>query len=147
MATVRRNGLALAVLLVRATLASPYLRPRPRPFATATGNGGTEKGSPEFWYHLAISVVLVLAGGVFAGYVCCIYKHLLMFITLFICSLTLGLMGLDELHLRVLATSSENLTEKRNAQKGEAYLIWHVTYSKRHKFLTCYEGEGTGFLL
>jgi metal transporter CNNM len=29
-------------------------------------------------------------------------------------------MGLDELHLRVLATSSENLTEKRNAQKGWA---------------------------
>jgi hypothetical protein len=32
--------------------------------------------------------------------------------------LTLGLMGLDELHLRVLATSSEDLKEKRNAQKG-----------------------------
>jgi metal transporter CNNM len=27
-------------------------------------------------------------------------------------------MGLDELHLRVLATSSEDLTQKRNAQKG-----------------------------
>ena len=33
-------------------------------------------------------------------------------------SLTLGLMGLDELHLRVLATSSEDLTQRRNAQKG-----------------------------
>ncbi|OJA18230.1 hypothetical protein AZE42_10458, partial [Rhizopogon vesiculosus] len=54
---------------------------------------------PTFWWKIAISVVLVLAGGVFAG-------------------LTLGLMGLDELHLRVLATSSEDLTEKRNAQKG-----------------------------
>lgn len=32
--------------------------------------------------------------------------------------LTLGLMGLDELHLRVLATSSEDVKEKRNAQKG-----------------------------
>lgn len=32
--------------------------------------------------------------------------------------LTLGLMGLDELHLRVLSTSSEDLVEKRNAQKG-----------------------------
>ena len=32
--------------------------------------------------------------------------------------LTLGLMGLDELHLRVLATSSEDLNVKRNAQKG-----------------------------
>ncbi len=32
-------------------------------------------------------------------------------------SLTLGLMGLDELHLRVLATSSENPVEKRNAKR------------------------------
>lgn len=36
--------------------------------------------------------------------------------------LTLGLMGLDELHLRVLATSSEDLREKRNAQKGK--FVW-----------------------
>ncbi|KAG0705238.1 hypothetical protein DFH29DRAFT_908285 [Suillus ampliporus] len=55
-------------------------------------------GSATFWCKIAISGVLVLAGGVFAG-------------------LTLGLMGLDELHLRVLATSSEDLKEKRNAQK------------------------------
>jgi hypothetical protein len=27
-------------------------------------------------------------------------------------------MGLDELHLRVLATSSEDMVEKKNAQKG-----------------------------
>ncbi|OAX31905.1 hypothetical protein K503DRAFT_787539, partial [Rhizopogon vinicolor AM-OR11-026] len=52
----------------------------------------------NFWWKIAISVVLVLAGGAFAG-------------------LTLGLMGLDELHLRVLATSSEDLKEKCNAQK------------------------------
>ncbi|KAF8168562.1 hypothetical protein B0H34DRAFT_646383 [Crassisporium funariophilum] len=63
-----------------------------------TGHPGVEPGSPEFYYHLIVSVCLVLAGGVFAG-------------------LTLGLMGLDELHLRVLATSSEDLKEKRNAQK------------------------------
>jgi metal transporter CNNM len=50
-----------------------------------------------FWSKLAISMCLVLGGGVFAG-------------------LTLGLMGLDELHLRVLATSSEDPIEKRNAQ-------------------------------
>ncbi|KAL4256336.1 Ancient conserved domain protein family protein [Pleurotus pulmonarius] len=55
-------------------------------------------GSPEFWEKIIVSGILVLAGGVFAG-------------------LTLGLMGLDELHLRVLATSSDNLKEKRNAQK------------------------------
>lgn len=34
------------------------------------------------------------------------------------CSLTLGLMGLDELHLRVLAASSDNPKEKVNARKG-----------------------------
>jgi len=66
MAAIRRNGLALGILLVRATIASPYLRPFS---ATTTGNGGTDRGSPEFWYHLTISMALVLAGGVFAGYV------------------------------------------------------------------------------
>ncbi|KAG2135098.1 hypothetical protein DEU56DRAFT_807792 [Suillus clintonianus] len=59
---------------------------------------GEPVGSPTFWWKIAISAVLVLAGGVFAG-------------------LTLGLMGLDELHLRVLATSSEDLKEKHNAQE------------------------------
>ncbi|KIM50989.1 hypothetical protein SCLCIDRAFT_18473 [Scleroderma citrinum Foug A] len=54
--------------------------------------------SPEFWCKIAISGLLVLAGGVFAG-------------------LTLGLMGLDELHLRVLATSSDDITEMENARK------------------------------
>lgn len=46
---------------------------------------------------MATSAILVLAGGVFAG-------------------LSIGLMGLDELHLRVLATSSEEKTERTNAQ-------------------------------
>ena len=32
--------------------------------------------------------------------------------------LTLGLMGLDELHLRVLAASSDDITERSNASKG-----------------------------
>jgi hypothetical protein len=32
--------------------------------------------------------------------------------------LTLGLMGLDELHLRVLSTSSDDETERKNAAKG-----------------------------
>ena len=41
--------------------------------------------------------------------------------------LTLGLMGLDELHLRVLATSSEDLREKRNAQKGMDCGLWMMS--------------------
>ncbi|GJJ13964.1 hypothetical protein Clacol_008221 [Clathrus columnatus] len=43
------------------------------------------------------------SGGVFAG-------------------LTLGLMGLNELHLRVLAMSSDNEQEKRNATKGSTII-------------------------
>ncbi|KAG2102587.1 hypothetical protein BD769DRAFT_176016 [Suillus cothurnatus] len=65
---------------------------------------GEPVDSTTFWWRIAISTVLVFAGGVFAG-------------------LTLGLMGLDELHLRVLATSSEDLTEKRNAQKGRHWVL------------------------
>ncbi|KAI0735771.1 hypothetical protein C8Q76DRAFT_853940 [Earliella scabrosa] len=63
-----------------------------------TEEPGEEPGSPEFWYKLIVSVGLVLAGGVFAG-------------------LTLGLMGLDELHLRVLSASSDDPKERKNAQK------------------------------
>ncbi|KAG1908838.1 uncharacterized protein F5891DRAFT_1124435 [Suillus fuscotomentosus] len=58
------------------------------------------KDSPdsfEFCWKMTTSAILVLAGGVFAG-------------------LSIGLMGLDELHLRVLATSSEEKTERTNAQ-------------------------------
>ncbi|KAK1218264.1 hypothetical protein PQX77_014637 [Marasmius sp. AFHP31] len=55
-------------------------------------------GSATFWWKLAVSAVLVLMGGVFAG-------------------LTLGLMGLDELHLRVLSSSSDDPKEKKNATK------------------------------
>ncbi|KAG1836831.1 hypothetical protein DFJ58DRAFT_669345 [Suillus subalutaceus] len=58
------------------------------------------KDSPdsfEFWWKMTTSAFLVLAGGVFAG-------------------LSIGLMGLNELHLRVLATSSEEETERTNAQ-------------------------------
>ncbi|KAF8168559.1 hypothetical protein B0H34DRAFT_64283 [Crassisporium funariophilum] len=90
---MRRFNLPTLVLLLRTAFASPYLKrsvPDHEPPA--------EPGSSEFWSKLFISIALVLAGGVFAG-------------------LTLGLMGLDELHLRVLSTSSEDLTEKRNAQK------------------------------
>ncbi|TCD71384.1 hypothetical protein EIP91_010090 [Steccherinum ochraceum] len=66
--------------------------------SSGVGDDGEEFGSPAFWYKLILSAVLVLVGGVFAG-------------------LTLGLMGLDELHLRVLSSSSEDPVERRNAVK------------------------------
>ncbi|KAI9436968.1 hypothetical protein H4582DRAFT_369107 [Lactarius indigo] len=74
--------------------------PRAFPFVTdvniASVGPGEELGSPEFWWKMLISTCLVLLGGVLAG-------------------LTLGLMGLDELHLRVLSTSSENEKERKDA--------------------------------
>ena len=57
-----------------------------------------EWGTPDFYFHIGISIVLVLLGGIFAG-------------------LTLGLMGLDELHLRVLRASSDDPQERANAAK------------------------------
>lgn len=85
------------MFLLRKVLASPFGHvkihvPRDIDIPDAT------ESSPEFWLKLMISMGLVLAGGVFAG-------------------LTLGLMGLDELHLRVLAASSDNPKEKVNARK------------------------------
>ncbi|KAK7688001.1 hypothetical protein QCA50_008371 [Cerrena zonata] len=59
---------------------------------------GEAPGSPEFWSKVLLSIGLVLLGGVFAG-------------------LTLGLMGLDELHLRVLVASSDDPKERANATK------------------------------
>lgn len=48
--------------------------------------------------------------------------HFFIFVLVWrLCSLTLGLMGLDELHLRVLATSSDEPKERNNAKKGAAY--------------------------
>jgi hypothetical protein len=60
--------------------------------------GSPQGGTPDFYFHIGISVALVLLGGVFAG-------------------LTLGLMGLDELHLRVLRVSSDDPQERANAAK------------------------------
>lgn len=57
-----------------------------------------EWGTTDFYFQIGISVGLVLLGGVFAG-------------------LTLGLMGLDELHLRVLRSSSDDPVERENAAK------------------------------
>ncbi|KAI5885072.1 DUF21-domain-containing protein [Schizophyllum commune H4-8] len=85
--------LPVLIFIIHRALASPFYAQ-----VVPAGEEEAPKGSPEFWWKLAISAVLVLAGGVFAG-------------------LTLGLMGLDELHLRVLSASSDDIKEKRNAQK------------------------------
>ncbi|TFK98794.1 hypothetical protein BDV98DRAFT_511726 [Pterulicium gracile] len=68
----------------------------------AAGGAGEEPDvepwSAAFWWKMGISAFLVLLGGAFAG-------------------LTLGLMGLDELHLRVLSSSSDDPQERLNADK------------------------------
>ena len=92
-------------------LASPFYAQ-----VVPAGEEEAPKGSPEFWWKLAISAVLVLAGGVFAG--CVVIELVVCSALMAPLSLTLGLMGLDELHLRVLAASSDDIKEKRNAQKG-----------------------------
>ncbi|KAJ3751376.1 hypothetical protein DFH05DRAFT_1519565 [Lentinula detonsa] len=56
------------------------------------------KSTNSLCIKLLVSTILVLLGGLFAG-------------------LTLGLMGLDELHLRVLAAASDNPKEKEDARK------------------------------
>lgn len=95
----KMRKLSLFYLLKPALMvyASPFL------FYAATApepgeDPDVEVGSPDFWFHIIVSAGLVILGGVFAG-------------------LTLGLMGLDELHLRVLATASDDTKEKKNAQK------------------------------
>ncbi|KAH0584581.1 hypothetical protein H2248_010115 [Termitomyces sp. 'cryptogamus'] len=116
------RNLWLLVLLRGVALSSPI--------HAALVDGGrkhrpvAEPGSPEFWFHLTVSAVLVLLGGVFAG-------------------LTLGLMGLDDLHLRVLATSSEDPYEQRNAKqvlqlmsKGRHWILVVSTVTPRsHQFI------------
>ncbi|KAG8742121.1 hypothetical protein FRC10_001991 [Ceratobasidium sp. 414] len=93
--TRARSNRALAGLFFvvsRAVHASPL-------FAKAIEEEPQETISgTRFWWKMVVSMGLVLLGGAFAG-------------------LTLGLMGLDELHLRVLAASSDDPNEKMNAQK------------------------------
>ncbi|KAG9014758.1 hypothetical protein FRB94_010605 [Tulasnella sp. JGI-2019a] len=57
-----------------------------------------EIGSEGFWLKIGISAMFIVLGGFFAG-------------------LTIGLMGLDQLHLQVLASSADDPTEKANAKK------------------------------
>ncbi|EAU93571.2 hemolysin [Coprinopsis cinerea okayama7 len=109
-ATFRLSLLTLiAHNCVRAVLGSPFAVSNTHVHTSGHHkNEGSPPSSVEFWYHLAISAVLVLVGGVCAG-------------------LTLGLMGLDELHLRVLAASSEDVNEKQNAQK-----VLNLMQGRRH---------------
>ncbi|KIY67221.1 DUF21-domain-containing protein [Cylindrobasidium torrendii FP15055 ss-10] len=89
---------SIALLLCRSLASSARSIYWPNNVGTVPEEPETEIGSPSFWYHIIISIVFVLLGGVFAG-------------------LTLGLMGLDEMHLRVLSTSSDDPKEKSNAKK------------------------------
>ncbi|PFH46900.1 hypothetical protein AMATHDRAFT_77452 [Amanita thiersii Skay4041] len=88
------------LFLIRAAHASPFFVRNTDTLGKGIGHGTPRPaiGSPEFYYKMVVSMMLVLLGGAFAG-------------------LTLGLMGLDELHLRVLAASSDDQKEKENAKK------------------------------
>lgn len=79
----------------------------------------TPPGSPDFVWKLVLSVGLVLLGGVFAGYVAFLRVDIgwLRVRTELIYSLTLALMGSDDLNLRVLATSSDDPKERQSAAK------------------------------
>ncbi|THG97900.1 hypothetical protein EW026_g4193 [Hermanssonia centrifuga] len=79
----------------RRAYASPFIKAY---LKETKGKEGLPPDTQDFWWHIVLSIGLVLAGGVFAG-------------------LTLGLMGLDELHLRVLSTSSDDPVERENANK------------------------------
>lgn len=57
-----RSNLPALIFLLRAALASPYIR-KNVPIDTEP----VKPGSSEFWSKVIISVLLVLAGGVFAG--------------------------------------------------------------------------------
>ena len=112
------------MFLLRTVLASPFRRAMQH---HSPDIPSTPEGSPEFWLKLMISMCLVLAGGVFAGWICIFWirTYLTIFIySDFLCRLTLGLMGLDELHLRVLAASSDNPKEKVNARKGRLHIVF-----------------------
>lgn len=108
------------------------------------GDGGVIKpddppDSPQFMFKLIFSVVLVLAGGVFAGLVVPFGGKQVELSDLG--SLTLALMGSDDLNLRVLAASSDDPREKNAARKVLKLLSrgrhWVLVVSKR---LSCHSG-------
>ncbi|KAF8525265.1 hypothetical protein BU17DRAFT_42147 [Hysterangium stoloniferum] len=100
----RWSSVPISLLFLTTTLASP---------TPNNSHEDAEIGSSTFWWKLAISVCLILSGGAFAG-------------------LTLGLMGLDELHLRVLSMSSDSPKERANALK-----VLKLMNKGRHWVLVC----------
>ncbi|EIN13166.1 DUF21-domain-containing protein [Punctularia strigosozonata HHB-11173 SS5] len=99
-AATRSFARAFSTLTPLLVKAFPFHSHLARPYGAFASSEEPEEepGSTGFWWKLGFSVGLVLLGGVFAG-------------------LTLGLMGLDELHLRVLAASSDSPKERKNASK------------------------------
>ena len=65
-----RSNLPTLIFLLRTTFASPYFRNN-APIEELPA----EPGSSEFWTKLLVSVGLVLAGGVFAGFVVAFYDR------------------------------------------------------------------------
>lgn len=59
----------LLLSYVRTAVGVPFVKDAIRAvvFATTKDDATPEFGSAEFWYHIVISIFLVLAGGVFAG--------------------------------------------------------------------------------
>ncbi|KAF7304745.1 hypothetical protein MKEN_01188600 [Mycena kentingensis (nom. inval.)] len=112
----------LALTRLATALATPLVTPLLQAAKEKKTHTHPELWSPEFWEKMTMSAVLVLLGGVFAG---------------FVSSETMqrerdvndpeGLMGLDELHLRVLSTSSEDPNEQSNAKK-----VLRLLENKRH---------------
>jgi len=100
--------------LVSSLLSVVYAHPTDHApgFSLSSTDEEPAKGGQMVW-KLGVSACLILSGGVFAG-------------------LTLGLMGLDELHLRVLSTSSVDAKEKKNAQK-----VLALMNRGRHWVLVC----------
>jgi len=62
---------SLLLSYVRGALGVPFVRDAIRAAVSATmlkkKHETPEPGSTEFWFHMVISIFLVLAGGVFAG--------------------------------------------------------------------------------
>ncbi|KIK51970.1 hypothetical protein GYMLUDRAFT_180749 [Collybiopsis luxurians FD-317 M1] len=76
----------------------PFVFAAPSPGGLLTIAAIDERELEDDCFELLVSTMLVLLGGLFSG-------------------LTLGLMGLDELYLQILATESDSMSEKQNARK------------------------------